>query len=116
MALGYVKRAVRGKVFSKAADELPVRLADQTEQAIDLVARTRGPAIAAMVEVERLRHPGLPPRALAELLTQQRMKIVAASGAISALPGVVPGAGTSAEIAAALIDAGWLVYNEVTLI
>src|SRR5689334_21081637 len=98
MALGFVKTAVRGKVLSKFADELAVRLADQTEQAIDIVARTRGSAVAAMVEVERLRHPQLGRRELAELLIQQRMKLVAASGAISALPSIVPGAGSAAEV------------------
>jgi hypothetical protein len=116
VALGFVTKRVRRSVVTKVVDELSLRVADQTEQAIDLVARTRGPAIAAMVEVEQLRHPGLSPRELAELLTQQRMKVVAASGAISALPGAIPGAGSVTEIGASLIDGGWLAYNEVTLI
>ena len=47
MALGFAKRAARGKVISKVADELAVRLADQTEQAIELVVRSRAASIQA---------------------------------------------------------------------
>ncbi len=57
MALGFAKRAARGKVISKVADELAVRLADQTEQAIELVVRSRAASIQASVEVEALAAP-----------------------------------------------------------
>ena len=57
MALGFAKRAARGKVISKVVDELAVRLADQTEQAIELVVRSRAASIQAAVEVEALAAP-----------------------------------------------------------
>ena len=116
MATRMLRRSVGIRVATKLVDEAAMRLADQTEQAIDLIVRTRGPSIAAAVEIEQLRNPHLTPRDLAQRLTQERMRVVAASGAISALPGVVPGAGSTAEIAAAVADAGWLVYNEIVLV
>ena len=116
MALGFAKRAVRGKVLSKAADELAMRLADQTEQAIDTVVRLRASAIQAAVEVERLQNPQLSERELAEHLVHEKTKLVATTGAISALPGAFPGAGSAVEIGAAVADAAVLVYNQVAMV
>ena len=45
-------------VSSRVVDELSVRLAGATEQAIDEIVRRRSEAIKLAVEVERLRHPG----------------------------------------------------------
>jgi hypothetical protein len=116
MALGFAKRAAKGKLISKVADELAVRLADQTEQAIELVVRTRASAIQAAVEVEGLQNPQLTSRELAEHLIHERTKLAAVGGAVSALPGAIPGAGTAVEIAAAVADSAALVYNQVTMI
>src|SRR5882762_6875102 len=116
MALGFVKRAAKGKVISKVADELAVRLADQTEQAIELVVRTRAGAIQAAVEVERLQNPQLTDRELAEHLVHAKTKVAATAGALTALPGAIPGAGTAVELAAAVADSAVLVYNQVTMV
>src|SRR3954452_7875856 len=116
MALGFAKRAAKAKVFSKVLDELAVRLSDQTEQAIELVVRTRAAAIQASVEVERLQNPQLTDRELADHLVHEKTKVAAAAGAVTALPGAVPGAGTAVEIAAAIADSAALVYNQVTMI
>src|SRR6185312_11329118 len=116
MAIGFAKRAARGKVISKVVDELAVRLADQTEQAIELVVRSRAAAIQAAVEVERLQNPQLSGRELAEHLIQERTRLAAVGGAVSAIPGALPGAGTAVEVAAAIADSAALVYNQVTMI
>src|SRR5262245_61994277 len=116
MALGFAKRAVRGKVLSKVADELAMRLADQTEQAIDTVIRVRASAIQAAVEVDRLQNPQLSDRELADRIVHEKTRLTAITGAISALPGALPGAGTSVEIGASLSDAAVLVYNQVAMI
>src|SRR3954447_17576593 len=116
MALGFAKRAVRGKVLGKAVDELAMRLADETEQAIDVVIRLRAPAIHTAVEVERLQNPQLSDRELAERMVVEKTRLVATTGALSALPGAIPGGGAAVEIAAAVADAGVLIYNQVSLI
>jgi uncharacterized protein (DUF697 family) len=116
MVPGFAKRAIRGTVVSKLADELAARLADHTEEAIDLVVRTRGAAIQASVEVERLRHPQLTPRELADKLVHEKTKLVAGTGAASALPGAFPGVGSAVEIGAAVADAALLVYNQVAMV
>jgi hypothetical protein len=116
MALGFAKRAAKGKIISKVADELAVRLSDQTEQAIELVVRTRAAAIQAAVEVEGLQNPQLSRRELAEHIVHEKTKVAAIAGAVTALPGTIPGAGTTVEIAAAVADSAALVYNQVTMI
>src|SRR4051794_2938799 len=116
MALGFAKRAAKGKVISKLADELAVRLADQTEQAIELVVRSRASSIQAAVEVEALRNPQLSGRELAEHLIVEKTRLAAIGGAVTAIPGTIPGAGSAVEIAAAIADSAALVYNQVTMI
>jgi hypothetical protein len=110
--VGLISRTVSGRVV----DELSVRLASATENAIDEIVRRRGDAIHAAVEVERLRHPDAPPRDIARLLVYQRSKLSALAGAVSALPGAFPGVGTATEIGASLADAAALVYTQVALV
>ena len=110
--MGLITRAVSGRVV----DELSVRLAGATENAIEEIVRRRGDAIRSAVEVERLRHPDAPPRDIARLLVYQRSKLSGIAGAVSALPGAFPGVGTTAEIGAGLADAVALVYTQVALI
>jgi hypothetical protein len=116
MPFGYLTSAARYRAVSKAGEEVAVRLAGHTEEAIETVVRLRGPAIAADVEIERLRHPQLAARELAQEIVLQKTRLVAATGALSALPGVAPGGGTALEIGLALADAITLIYNEVTAI
>jgi hypothetical protein len=110
--VGLISRAVSGRVV----DELSVRLASATEQAIEQVVRRRGDAIKTAVEVVRLQHPDATPSDVARLLVYQRSKLSAMAGAVSALPGAFPGVGTAAEIGAGLADAVALVYTQVALV
>jgi hypothetical protein len=110
--VGLISRAVSGRVV----DELSVRLASATEQAIEQVVRRRGDAIKTAVEVVRLQHPDATPSDVARLLVYQRSKVSAMAGAVSALPGAFPGIGTAAEIGAGLADAVALVYTQVALV
>ena len=110
--MGLISRTVSGRVV----DELSVRLAGATEQAIDEIVRRRGDAIKTAVEVVRLRHPDATPNDVARMLVYQRSKLSAIAGAVSALPGAFPGVGTATEIGAGLADAIALVYTQVALV
>jgi hypothetical protein len=110
--VGLISRTVSGRVV----DELSVRLAGATEQAIDEIVSRRGDAIKTAVEVVRLRHPDATPNDVARMLVYQRSKLSAIAGAISALPGAFPGVGTATEIGAGLADAIALVYTQVALV
>ena len=85
--MGLISRAVSGRVV----DELSVRLASATEQAIEEIVRRRGDAIKTAVEVVRLQHPDATPSDVARMLVYQRSKLSAIAGAVSALPGAFPG-------------------------
>ena len=110
--MGLISRTVSGRVI----EELSVRLAGATEQAIDEIVRRRGDAIRTAVEVVRLRHRDATPSDVARMIVYQRSKLSAMTGAVSALPGAFPGVGTAAEIGAGLADAVALVYSQVALI
>ena len=110
--MGLISRTVSGRVV----DELSVRLAGATEQAIDEIVSRRGDAIKTAVEVVRLRHPDATPNDVARMLVYQRSKLSAIAGAVSALPGAFPGVGTATEIGAGLADAIALVYTQVALV
>jgi hypothetical protein len=107
-----ISRAVSGRVV----EELSVRLAGATEQAIEQIVRRRGAAVRTAVEVVRLRHPDATPSDVARLLVYQRSKLSAIAGAVSSLPGAFPGVGTATEIGAGLADAVALVYTQVALV
>jgi hypothetical protein len=110
--VGLISRAVSGRVV----EELSVRLAGATEQAIEQIVRRRGDAVRAAVEVVRLKNPDATPNDVARLIVYQRSKLSAVTGAVSALPGAFPGVGTATEIGAGLADAAALVYTQVALI
>ena len=110
--MGLISRTVSGRVV----DELSVRLAGATEQAIEEIVSRRGDAIKTAVEVVRLRHPDATPNDVARMLVYQRSKLSAIAGAVSALPGAFPGVGTATEIGAGLADAIALVYTQVALV
>src|SRR5262245_56535355 len=113
---GFATRAVRGKLISRGAEELSVRLADQTEQLLDVLVRTRAPAILSDVEVERLLHPELDQRMFAHHLIQRRTRLVVGSGVVSAVPGAWPGLGSATQMGTALFDAGFVIYQQIALI
>jgi SpoU rRNA methylase family enzyme len=116
VALGFVGRMATKTAIGRAADELAERLADQTEQAIDTAVRLRAPALAAGVEIERRLYPGLAPDLFLAHLVRRRAKLSAAVGAVTAVPAVLPGAGTFIAIGSSLADAGAVLYSEVALI
>jgi hypothetical protein len=103
-------------VSSRLVEELAVRLAGATEQAIDEIVRRRSDAIRRAVEVERLRYPDAAPADIARVLVYRRSKLSAISGAVSSLPGAFPGVGTATEVGAGLADAVALVYTQVALV
>jgi hypothetical protein len=113
---GFVTRRVGGKALDRAFDELSYRLTDGTRSAIDLVVRTRAASAAADVDVFRLQHSDLDPRALERAFIRHRGRRAGGGGLASGLPSVVPGAGTKIAITAAAADAAHLTYAQVALV
>jgi hypothetical protein len=92
------------------------QLASTTDRAIRTVVRTRGPAIAAAGDALRAAHPGVDPAGLVRIAAARRSWHLAGTGAASAIPAVVPGPGTLAEVGAALGDVAVLTAAQVELI
>jgi hypothetical protein len=92
------------------------RLATTTDRAIRTVVRYRGPAIAAAGDALRAEHPGSDPDGLVRIAVARRSWHLAGTGAASAVPAVVPGPGTAAEVAAAIGDVAVLTAAQVELI
>jgi hypothetical protein len=110
--VGLISRTVTGRVV----EELAVRLAGATDQAVDEVVRLRSDAVRTAVEVVRLQHPDATPSDVARMVIYQRSRLAAITGAVSALPGAFPGVGSATEIGASLADAVALVYAQVVLV
>jgi hypothetical protein len=108
-------RAV-GFVSNVAVDRLSERLAGTTERAITTVVERRGPAIVRAAERLRAEHPGRSPAELARLAIARSARRVAGTGAVSALPATLPGAGTVVELGAALGDASLLTFAQTELV
>jgi hypothetical protein len=108
-------RAV-GFVSNVAVDRLSDRLAGTTERAISTVVEKRGPAIVRAAERLRAEHPGRSPAELARLAIARSARRVAGTGAVSALPATLPGAGTVVELGAALGDASLLTVAQTELV
>jgi hypothetical protein len=108
-----VKR-VGGSVAGPAIDEISNRFAAVTRGALDTVVRTRAAAIAADVDIFRLRNPGLDLAALERALIRDRARKGGLVGIASGLPSLVWGIGTGLEVAAAFGDAGAVTYAEVS--
>jgi uncharacterized protein (DUF697 family) len=99
-----------------AIDRLADRLAGATDAAVALAIDRRGPAIARAADGLRAAHPGSSAHRLARMAVTDRSRHVAATGAVSALPAILPGPGTATEIAAALGDISFLTYAQVELV
>jgi uncharacterized protein (DUF697 family) len=108
-------RAV-GFVSNVAVDRLSERLAGTTERAISTVVERRGPAIVRAAERLRAEHPGRSPAELARLAIARSARRAAGTGAVSALPATLPGAGTVVELGAALGDASLLTVAQTELV
>ncbi|HEX2376727.1 MAG TPA: hypothetical protein VHI30_04130 [Gaiellales bacterium] len=105
-----------GFVSNVAVDRLSDRLAGTTERAISTVVEKRGPAIVRAAERLRAEHPGRSPAELARLAIARSARRVAGTGAVSALPATLPGAGTVVELGAALGDASLLTVAQTELV
>lgn len=113
LATAIVKR-VGGRVAGPAIDEISNRFAVVTRNALDTVVRTRAAAIAADVDIFRLRRPGLDQAGLERALIRDRARRGGLVGLASGLPSVVVGVGTGLEVAAAFGDAAAVTYAEVS--
>lgn len=113
LSTAIVKR-VGGRVAGPAIDEISNRFAVVTRNALDTVVRTRAAAIAADVDIFRLRRPGLDQAGLERALIRDRARRGGLVGLASGLPSVVVGVGTGLEVAAAFGDAAAVTYAEVS--
>jgi hypothetical protein len=111
-----VTRMITRSVALRAIDEFAGRLAGATEFAIEEIVRHRADAVRAGVEVVRLQHPDATSNDVARIIVYQRSRMSAIAGAVSALPGALPGVGTATEIGASLADVALLVYSQVALV
>jgi hypothetical protein len=105
-----------GLASNLALDALSDRLAGTTERAITAVVERRGPAVARAAERLRAEHPGRSPSEISRHAISQTSKRVAGTGAVSALPAVIPGFGTVAEVGAAVGDASLLTVAQTELV
>jgi hypothetical protein len=105
-----------GLASNLALDRLSERLAGATERAIATVVERRGAAVVRAAERLRAEHPGRPPAELARIAVAHSAKRVAGTGAVSALPATIPGAGTVVEVGAALGDASLLTVTQTELV
>ncbi len=99
-----------------ALDRVADQFAATTERAVEEVVARRSASIAAAAERMRRDGDGAPPRLLAERAVARRSRQVALTGAVSAAPALVPGAGTAVEVGAALADVALLTASEVELV
>jgi len=95
---------------------LSERLTTTTDRAIRTVVKHRGAAIAASGDALRATYPGSDPSRLLRIAAARRSWHLAGTGAASAIPALVPGPGTLAEIGAALGDVALLTAAQVELI
>lgn len=108
-----VKR-LGGSVAGPAIEEISNRFATVTRAALDTVVKTRAAAIAADVDIFRLRRPGLDQAGLERALIRERARKGGLVGMASGLPSLVYGIGTGLEVAAAFGDASAVTYAEVS--
>jgi uncharacterized protein (DUF697 family) len=105
-----------GFASNLAVDKLSERMAGATERAMTTVLERRGPAVVRTADRLRAEHPGRSPAELARVAIARTGKRVAGTGAVSALPATMPGAGTAVEVAAALGDASLLTVAQTELV
>lgn len=105
-----------GRATDRVVWALAARLASSTDRAIRTVVMHRGPAIAASGDALRAASPGADPGELVAAAVKRRSWHLAGTGAASALPAVLPGPGTAAEVGAALGDVTLLTGAQVELV
>jgi uncharacterized protein (DUF697 family) len=105
-----------GRATDRVVSTLAARLASSTDRAIRTVVMHRGPAIAASGDALRAASPGADSGELVAAAVRRRSWHLAGTGAASALPAVLPGPGTAAEVGAALGDVTLLTGAQVELV
>src|SRR3569623_65234 len=103
------------RISERLVVALSGRLAKTTARAIRTVVLHRGPAIAAAGDALRAEHPGADPAQLVRSAFARRSWHLAGTGAASAIPAMVPGPGTLAEVGVALGDVALLTAAQVAL-
>jgi hypothetical protein len=104
------------RATDRAVLALSERLATTIDRAIRTVVAHRGPALAAAGDALRAEHAGMDPGRLVQTAVKRRSWHVAGTGAASALPALLPGPGTAAEVGAAIADITLLTAAQVELI
>jgi uncharacterized protein (DUF697 family) len=97
-------------------DRLAASLTRATEAALRGVITRRGPAIERAGDRLRQKHPHLGRAKLARVAMGRRALHVAGTGAASAIPAIIPGPGTTAEVSAALGDLALLTAVQIELV
>lgn len=104
-----------GRASAFVVDRVADRLASATERGIAIVVERRGPAVARAAERLRAERPGAGPEELSRVAISRAARRAAGTGAVSALPAVLPGPGTAVEIGAAIGDASLLTVAQAEL-
>ncbi len=104
------------RTFDNAVDRLAGSLTKATEVALRGVITKRGPAIERSGDKLRKKYPHLGRAKLARLMMGRRALHLAGTGAVSAVPAVIPGPGTTAEVSAALGDLALLTAVQIELV
>ena len=105
-----------GFASNLAVDKLSERLAGATARENTTVLEPSGGAVVRAAERLRAEHPGLSPSELSGVAIARAGRRVAGTGAVSALPATLPGAGTVVELGAALGDASLLTVAQTELV
>jgi hypothetical protein len=105
-----------GRTSDSAVAMLSERLSSTTDRAMRTVVAHRGPAMALAGDAMRAVSPGADPGRLALAAFRRRSWHLAGTGAASAVPALLPGPGTVAEVSAAIADVTLLTAAQVELI
>lgn len=116
------RRPGAGGVVTAVASRLPLanrferRLSGSLATAVERVVALRGPSVVATAR-QRAAAPGAPlPHDLVRAAVRRTTRRLAASGAATAAPGIVPGAGTIVVGGTALVDAAVLIEQLTELV
>lgn len=102
--------------FETVVDRLSRSLTRATEVALQGVIVRRAGAIERSAAGWQRRHPHLNRSRLARVVAARRAVHVAGTGAVSAVPAILPGPGTTAEVSAALGDLALLTAAQIELV
>lgn len=92
------------------------RFAVMTERAVELVVARRADSVRARAARLRAVHPHVSRSDLAHRAIVKSGRVLAGSGAVSAIPALLPGPGTAIEVGAAISDISLLTSAQAELI